>query len=181
MKITYINGREEQESGVYNLSVSVGIVAGSLLEAINKVATALSGVHVAPASSEPEAPVEETTTRRRRSTTEAPAEDKPAETTTRRRRALAEAPATAEEAPAEPAVRRRRSAEPEVPAGITGADLTQAASDAAAGVGTKVVTALLAEFDADMTSDIKQEDRQEFLDLLKTNIEDFRANAAKGG
>jgi hypothetical protein len=123
----------------------------------------------------------EVPTRRRRSATEEPATAEAApEATTRRRRSATEAPpAEPEPETAAPVIRRRRAAEaePEKDPEITDADLTRAASDAAAVCGTALVTALLAEFNVALTGQIdSQEDRKEFLDLLKQNIAEFKAS-----
>jgi len=144
-----------------------------------------------------EEPAEETptTTRRRRAGADAgssstePASDAGASAGRPRRSRSAE---PAEEAPAEeaPVSRRRRSAEPEptppaeepvrrsrraAPAedGISDADLTKAASQAAAKITPKVVMQILKEdYGVTTTNDVPKDKRQEFLDTLKYEMEE---------
>lgn len=194
MKITNLSGWEDDNgrfritatvivTGAVSLAHAIGIV-GNLVEMRNLDDAMRSEPEEAPtvAPVQPSEP-EPTVTRRRRTTTEeaAPATaepDAPAETTTRRRRAATTETAQPAEEPA-PVVVARRRAQPAVSDDITDADLTKAASDAAAVCGPAAVTAILGEFNVKMTGEIEsQEDRKEFLELLKTNIEAFEA--AKG-
>jgi len=183
MKINHISAQETEE--FTHVSVSLEGEGMSAVDAVNWVASRLATMDKGPATTAEvpvtEAQPAETSTRRRRSTAEEPTEAQPAETSTRRRRSTAEEPEAPKEEPeaapeAAPVVRRRRTAEPEKAPEITDADLTRAASDAAAVCGTALVTALLGEFNVTLTGQIEgYEDRKEFLDLLKQNIEEFKA------
>ena len=163
MKINHISAQETEE--FTHVSVSLEGEGMSAVDAVNWVASRLATMDKGPATTA-EVPVTEA---------------QPAETSTRRRRSTAEEPEAPKEEPeaapeAAPVVRRRRTAEPEKAPEITDADLTRAASDAAAVCGTALVTALLGEFNVTLTGQIEgYEDRKEFLDLLKQNIEEFKA------
>jgi hypothetical protein len=90
-------------------------------------------------------------------------DDKPAETG-RRRRGAAEEPK-----PEEPS-RRRRGAADDKPS-ITDADLTKAASEAAAELTPGVVKAIMKEdFGVEDVKDLKGADRQKFLDALEKEM-----------
>ena len=142
------------------------------------------------------APAEEapTTTRRRRAGADAgssstePASDAGASAGRTRRSRSVEGDKAEEVAVEEPVSRRRRSVEPAsveeqpvrrsrraAPAedGISDADLTKAASQAAAKITPKVVMQILKEdYGVTTTNDVPKDKRQEFLDTLKYEMEE---------
>ena len=72
--------------------------------------------------------------------------------------------------PAAPATSRRRPAGSE-PAGVSDADLSKAASEAAAVVGAAEVMALLDEFGVSKVNELPQGERREFIGLLADVVE----------
>lgn len=106
--------------------------------------------------------------RRSRSVENDKAEEAPAEEPVSRRRRSVEPEPAAEEQP----VRRSRRAAP-AEEGISDADLTKAASQAAAKITPKLVMQILKEdYGVTTTNDVPKDKRQEFLDTLKFEMDE---------
>ncbi len=113
--------------------------------------------HTPPAEAEDEAPKR----RKRRKSSD---EDEAPKKTRRSRKAKDE---DEEEAPK----RNRRSSRKKKDEGISDSDMLKAASEAAAVITPATVTEILEEFGVSGVADIAQDQRQEFLDMLKSEIE----------
>ena len=166
MKVTHISVNEHSTlEGVRTVHVAAEFQPGEAIEASD--IAAIEGLMMEAAGGKAKAPAEEKPAGRRRgkkAEAEAPAEEKPARR--RRGKAAEEAEAPAEEKPA----RRRRSAKKDD--GITDADLVKACSEAASQIGPDLVAEILGDdYKATEVSELNQDQRKEFLETLRAEIE----------
>lgn len=127
-----------------------------------------AGADAGSSSTEPASDAGASAGRPRRSRSAEPAEEAPAEEpVSRRRRSVEPEPASVEEQP----VRRSRRAAP-AEEGISDADVSKAASQAAAKITPALVMLILKEdYGVTTANDVPKDKRQEFLDTLKAEMD----------
>ena len=148
MKVTHISVNEHStREGVRTVHVAAEFQSGEAIEASD--IAAIEGLMMEAAGGKAKAPAEEKPAGRRRG-----------------KKAEAEAEAPAEEKPA----RRRRSAKKDD--GIKDADLVKACSEAASQIGPDLVAEILEDdYKVTEVSELNQDQRKEFLETLRKEIE----------